>query len=52
MGKESAGGEVLEGAEASCGEVVRAVQSQRSVDDRRVGVAVQRDAGALASDVC
>ncbi len=49
MGKESTDGEVHEGAEASCGEVVRAVRSQRGVGDQRAGVSVPADAGALAS---
>ena len=37
MGKESTDGEVHEGAEASCGEVVRAVRSRRGVGDQRAG---------------
>ena len=49
MGKESTDGEVHEGAEASCGGVVRAVRSQRGVGDQRAGVSVPADAGALAS---
>ena len=33
---------------ASCGEVVRAVRSQRGVGDQRAGVSVRADAGSLA----